>query len=317
MPKLVKPLSFVKSLSKASKAIALLFTAGVLTVGYSLSSSFAAGNASLYVQPSSGTYTSGTTITVEVRVNTGGEDVNAVQADFSYSSSYLQYLSIDASGSAFAIDANSSGGSGNVSIARGNISNVNSASALLAKVKFKALNNSGSATISFKDSSAIVRTSDSTDIMDASTGGNYTIKASSTSSGGSTGGSGSGGGTSSGGTTTKKPTSGSTSGGDSTSSGGSGTSSPDKKTTTKKKNTLPEINETPIDTEAEATPAVNQALLLTGIGSIALALLATIFLVIRHRMSNRTGVYSISGPSAATNQPVVYSEKSYNETTKQ
>lgn len=136
----------------------------------------AAGGPSMYVQPASGTFNPNQTLSITIYINTEGENVNAVQADFTYPQSRLQFQSIDAVGSAFAIDAASSGGSGTVSIARGNIADV-SGVAQVAKVNFKVLNDPGVAALVFSSSSAIVRSSDSTNILNTMSGGSYTVKA--------------------------------------------------------------------------------------------------------------------------------------------
>ena len=53
----------------------------------------AAGSASLYVGPSSGTFTVGSTFTVSIYVNTGGQFVNAVEANLSFPPNMLQVVS--------------------------------------------------------------------------------------------------------------------------------------------------------------------------------------------------------------------------------
>ena len=73
----------------------MLFLGGILA-----SSQVAfAQNASLYFVPSTGTVVPGQTLTVQVMVNTGGAQVNAVGAYFTYPDTLLEGLSIDTTGS--------------------------------------------------------------------------------------------------------------------------------------------------------------------------------------------------------------------------
>ncbi len=136
--------------------------------------SFAAsGSANLYFSPASGSVTAGQALSVKVYVNSGAAPTNAVEADFTYPASILQFSSIDTTGSAYDVDAPSSGGSGTVKIARGSYTNV-SGMALIATVRFTALV-AGSAPLSFVSSSQVVDSTDSTNILTSSTGATFTV----------------------------------------------------------------------------------------------------------------------------------------------
>jgi len=52
-----------------------------------------AAGASLYLSPNSGTFYVGSTFDVSIFVNTGGEDINAIQADLKFDSKKLQIAS--------------------------------------------------------------------------------------------------------------------------------------------------------------------------------------------------------------------------------
>lgn len=160
-------------------AVVVLAVIGVITSSYGAKRVSAACSAScvasMRVSPSSGTYNPGSTVVVSVYVNSGGQSVNAVQADFTYSASRLEFQSINASGSAFAIDASSSGGGGSVSIARGNISAVSGSSLLVAKVTFKVLSSTGAAAINFSSSSTVASSSTNQDILGSTSGASYTV----------------------------------------------------------------------------------------------------------------------------------------------
>lgn len=132
----------------------------------------AQGVNSMYVTPASGTYSVGANYTVSVRVNTT-DQVNAVTADLTYSTN-LQFVSIDGSGSAFGIDASSSGGGGTVSINRATITPV-SGDQLIAKVTFKALA-AGTGTVGVAGSSQALSSATNTNVVSTRNGGSYTLQ---------------------------------------------------------------------------------------------------------------------------------------------
>ena len=131
---------------------------------------------SIYVAPSSGSYVVGSTFTISLRENSSGP-VNAAEADLSYSTASLQFVSIDGSSSAFGIDAQSTGGSGSVSVSRGNTSPVNG-DQLIAKVSFKALA-TGTANIQMQNSSVVLSSSTNSNVVNTRNGAAYTLSAAS------------------------------------------------------------------------------------------------------------------------------------------
>lgn len=157
-----------------SKLGVLVVALGMVIFGFVVVRIFAAGPASLYFSPASGSYNGGSSLTVAVYTNTGGQSSNAVQADFSYDSSRLTYVSTDFTGSAFSIAASSSGGGGTVSMARGNISPITGA-ALIGTVHFNVLSNAGTAALSFLNSSAVVSSADNSNILGTSTAAYFTV----------------------------------------------------------------------------------------------------------------------------------------------
>jgi hypothetical protein len=119
-----------------------------------------------------------TIFTVQVRENSGTTAVNAVQANFSYPANLVDFVSIDTTGSAFDIDAPSSGGSGQVSIARGLASTSVTGDKLVATVTFKSKTTGGSIPMAFTTGTALVSYSTNSDILGSLsvTGGvTYTI----------------------------------------------------------------------------------------------------------------------------------------------
>ena len=131
--------------------------------------------ASMYFSPGAATISQGSTFSVSIRTNTSGASVNAVQANLSYPADKLTYLGTSTGGSAFEIQAESSGGSGSIKIGRGSVS-AKSGDLLIAVVTFSAIPSSGSATISFSSGSAVVSSSTNVDIAGGKSGATFTFQ---------------------------------------------------------------------------------------------------------------------------------------------
>lgn len=177
--------------------------------------------ATIYLSPTTKTYTTGNAVDVAVYEDSGGTAVNAVQANLSYPSN-LTFVSIDNNGSAFGTEAQNTGGNGSVKIGRGTITPVIGAK-LVANVHFTA-GSAGTAKISFATGTDVVRSTDNGSENLTETGASYTINSLS----GSGSGSGSGG---SGSTTTKPKTT--------TKTGSSGSKTTTNKSTTSTANKPP------------------------------------------------------------------------------
>ena len=122
--------------------VALIALIGV----FALTKSFAAAN-SVYFSPASTTTTIGQTITLSLRVDPGS-NTDAVQANITYDQNVLQFVSIDATNSAFPIEIQGTGGAGQLVIARGIFAPATiSTDALIANVTFKVLVASPGSTI--------------------------------------------------------------------------------------------------------------------------------------------------------------------------
>lgn len=128
---------------------------------------------SLYIDPAGGNYTVGSNITVSIRENSNSDPVNAVQADLNYSASNLEFVSIDGGTSDFGVDAAKSGGSGTVSIARGNTSAL-TGDKLVAKVTFK-VTGTGNGTIEVATSSAVLSSVTNDNVASQLLGAAYTL----------------------------------------------------------------------------------------------------------------------------------------------
>lgn len=129
----------------------------------------------LYLSPGSGRVSTGGNITVQVRLNTAGEAVNAVSAFLSYPADKLEVAWIGYGGSAFGIQAESAYGGGGIKISRGNFSGV-SGNVGVATISFRG-KAEGAATVAFIGGSAAPRASDSSDSLNlgGSAGGTYTV----------------------------------------------------------------------------------------------------------------------------------------------
>jgi hypothetical protein len=117
----------------------------------------------VYFNPPTQGYGVGSNITIEIRENSGSTGVNAVQANFSYPTDKLTFVSADGSGSAFTTEAQSVGGNGTVTLARGIIGSL-TGDQLIAKVTFK-VNIAGTATLSFANGTALISSTTNTNII--------------------------------------------------------------------------------------------------------------------------------------------------------
>lgn len=130
----------------------------------------------LYLSPGSANIPQGTTVSVNVGINTAEESVNGASAYLSYPDDKLEVAWISY-GSRFDIAAEGTYGGGSIRISRGSVSgvvgNVN-----LATIGFKG-KGLGQATVVFVGGSAAPRSSDSSDSLNlaASSGGVYTVVA--------------------------------------------------------------------------------------------------------------------------------------------
>ena len=134
-----------------------------------------AASATLYLSPSSSSVTNGSIFTVNVRVNSGSEKVNAAEVHLSYPIDKLEFVRINDTSTWGFIFA-SSGGSGSVRIERGANPSV-SGDSLIAGVQFKAKSSSGSATVSISSDSEVISVNSGDDILSSRKGGTYSLQA--------------------------------------------------------------------------------------------------------------------------------------------
>lgn len=118
---------------------------------------------SLYFSPKGGSYGIGDTLTVSVRVSTGGEAINAISAYVSYPSDALDFSWVGEGGSIFSIWAEKYGGGGIVKMSGGRLPPPFSGDGLVGTIAFK-VKKTGTATLSFAGGSHIVTASTNSDI---------------------------------------------------------------------------------------------------------------------------------------------------------
>lgn len=152
----------------------------ILILFFAISSSVRAENGSLYLSPSSGTYTVGNTFSVEVRVNTGGISINAAQGTLVFSPDNLSVVSISKSGSIFSLwtaEPTYSNSSGAISF-EGGVPNpgYTGASGKIITITFRA-RVSGTTQVNWSSGAILANDGKGTNILSSMGGGNYTLGA--------------------------------------------------------------------------------------------------------------------------------------------
>lgn len=129
----------------------------------------------LYLKPSSISVNNGSQAVFEVRMNTQGKNVNAVNAEISYPVDKMQFVSIDATMSPLDFKLNEQGANGVIKIARGTTSYV-TGDVLIGKVTMKATASRTKGQMTFLSQSAIVDAANATNILEQTFGSNITFK---------------------------------------------------------------------------------------------------------------------------------------------
>lgn len=130
----------------------------MLSIGLALTTvpSMAAGDAYFSLYPSSGSYVTGNSFTLNItETSSSGDNVQGVQAYLAYNSTYLRYNSLTLSGSPFTLCAQQTGGGGSVEVSCASSPNpVGGGTYPVAQVNFTVLA-AGSTSISITSSSDI------------------------------------------------------------------------------------------------------------------------------------------------------------------
>lgn len=169
-----------KALSFRELLVFGLIFAGV--GGYIIWRSFAAPlPPTIYLNPQTQTLAASTTFTVQVRENSGTSTVNAVQANLSYNTSLLTFVSVSTTGGAFTTQAQATGGNGTINIGLGTCGGCAAVSGdqLVATITFTTAATGGTASVPFTTGTALVSNTTNTDLLGGSLantgGGTYTI----------------------------------------------------------------------------------------------------------------------------------------------
>lgn len=134
----------------------------------------AAGSpAKLYLAPASASVVKGSNVTYTIKLDTGGSTVNAVQANLSYPTANFSAVTIDTSTSAFSIEASNTASGGSIVLARGALTAV-SGIVDVAKITLTT-SAAGSPAVSWATGSAVVDSTDNSNILGTSTGATTTI----------------------------------------------------------------------------------------------------------------------------------------------
>lgn len=144
--------------------------AAILTLGLARPG-FAAG-ANMYLSAPSSMVKSGQVLVVGVHINSGSDEINAVQANLSYSSDKLDFVSISPA-STFPVESENSGGNGVVHIGRGIIGSVKG-DQLIANVTLKA-KAVGAAEVNFAAGSSATEAGNNKVVSVSTAGSKYTV----------------------------------------------------------------------------------------------------------------------------------------------
>ncbi|MDO8591373.1 MAG: cohesin domain-containing protein [bacterium] len=126
----------------------------------------------MYLSSPSSSVARDSTLTVGIHVNSGEAAINAVQANLSYSSDKLDFVSISPS-LVFPVESENSGGNGVVHVGRGTFGSVKG-DQLIANVTFKA-KAAGLAEVNFAASSSATESSNNKVVSVSTAGSQYTV----------------------------------------------------------------------------------------------------------------------------------------------
>src|SRR6056297_346750 len=137
--------------------------------------------ADLRITPGSGTYSAGQTFTAVVEVVPGSDSVNAVEAQLSFDTTALSVVSVAKTGSVLTlwpVEPTFSNGAGTITFGGGHTAPITSPSTLL-QVTFRA-SGAGAGSVSFDSGSVLAADGRGTDVLENTTGANYTVSAQTT-----------------------------------------------------------------------------------------------------------------------------------------
>lgn len=152
----------------------------LLLTGFFLSAHVAVA-ATLQLSPSTGSYSSGQTFTATVRVQPGGQSINAVEATLSFDKEKLSVVSVSKDGSAFSlwtVEPTFSNANGTITFGGGSPTPFTVASNLV-NVTFRTVAE-GAGAVNFSNASVLAADGRGTDVYETSAGATFTIAAAAT-----------------------------------------------------------------------------------------------------------------------------------------
>lgn len=144
-----------------------------------LGTAFVAHAATLNVSPSTGVYTSGSTFTVRVTLNTQGKAVNAAEGQLSFKPSELSVIGVSRASSIFNLwttEPTYSNSAGTINFGGGSPSGYTGSNGTIMTVTFRAVG-SGTPRVTFSSGSVLAADGLGTNILTNMSGGSYTINA--------------------------------------------------------------------------------------------------------------------------------------------
>ncbi len=173
---MISTLNFKLSIIIQKNWFSQAFFSVFLTVFFFLFSVSLAAAATLQLNPSTGSYTSGQTFTTTVRVQPDGKSINAVEATLKFDPALLSVVGVGKEGSAFSlwtVEPTFSNSAGTINFGGGSPSPFSSVSNLVT-VTFRAVKE-GSAAVSFSAASILAADGRGTDVYETSAASTFTI----------------------------------------------------------------------------------------------------------------------------------------------
>lgn len=133
--------------------------------------------AKFYVLPQTGNYGIGATFSVDIKIDSEGDGVNAAQAAISFNKDVLNIESVDKTNSVFSFWAEEpvySNADGNLTFIGGTINGVSGATLQVLKIRFKS-KIAGEGTVAFDDGAITIDDGTGANILTEMTGGNFRI----------------------------------------------------------------------------------------------------------------------------------------------
>ncbi len=144
-----------------------------------LASPHIASAAALYILPATGNFDRGTEFNVDVKINSEGEGINAVQATINWPKSVLEFVASEKAGSAFNFwvqEPELSSDSSSLSFVGGTPKGISGDALQVLRVKFKVIG-SGAAEISFSNTAITASDGKGTNVLSGAKGANIGVGA--------------------------------------------------------------------------------------------------------------------------------------------